>query len=126
MKFLDVVPLARCADPDTPLPPHAVVVDPYPTTNREFEGSSRYSHHLRLRARRINAFLDNVDVGEHFVHGELEAYSCECSGLALVVQGVCGVEGPRGRLLLWRMFCARRTSFGFLCRSGALESTCCS
>lgn len=33
---------------------------------------------------RINAFLDSVDVGEHFVHGDLEAYSCEfrsvCSG----------------------------------------------
>ena len=32
----------------------------------------------RRHTRRINAFLDNVDVGEHFVHGELEAYSCEC------------------------------------------------
>ena len=25
----------------------------------------------------INAFLDNVDVGEYSVHGDLEAYSCE-------------------------------------------------
>lgn len=25
---------------------------------------------------RINTFLDNVDVGEYYVHGDLEAYSC--------------------------------------------------
>lgn len=30
---------------------------------------------------RINAFLDSVDVGEHFVHGDLEAYSCKLAGL---------------------------------------------
>ena len=26
---------------------------------------------------RIDTFLDNVDVGEYYVHGDLEAYSCE-------------------------------------------------
>ena len=26
---------------------------------------------------RLNAFLDNVDMGEYQVHGDIEAYSCE-------------------------------------------------
>ncbi|KAK9817853.1 hypothetical protein WJX72_003161 [[Myrmecia] bisecta] len=30
---------------------------------------------------RINAFLDNVDVGDYIVHGDLEAYSCKLAGL---------------------------------------------
>ena len=30
---------------------------------------------------RINTFLDNVDVGEYYVHGDLEAYSCRVSFL---------------------------------------------
>ncbi|KAK9819098.1 hypothetical protein WJX74_000675 [Apatococcus lobatus] len=30
---------------------------------------------------RIHAFLDNVDVGDHWVHGDLEVYSCKLAGL---------------------------------------------
>jgi hypothetical protein len=30
-----------------------------------------------LCARRLNSFLDHVDVGEYIVEGDLEAYSCE-------------------------------------------------
>lgn len=30
---------------------------------------------------RIDTFLDNVDVGEYYVHGDLEAYSCKLAGL---------------------------------------------
>ncbi|GAX83091.1 hypothetical protein CEUSTIGMA_g10517.t1 [Chlamydomonas eustigma] len=30
---------------------------------------------------RINTFLENVDVGDYIVHGDLEAYSCKLAGL---------------------------------------------
>lgn len=30
---------------------------------------------------RITTFLDNVDVGDYYVHGDLEAYSCKLAGL---------------------------------------------
>lgn len=33
---------------------------------------------------RINTFLDNVDVGEYYVHGDLEAYSCKATVAATV------------------------------------------
>jgi hypothetical protein len=29
--------------------------------------------------RRLNSFLENVDVGDYYVHGDLEAYSCASS-----------------------------------------------
>ncbi len=30
-----------------------------------------------LSCSRITTFLDNIDVGDYYVHGDLEAYSCE-------------------------------------------------
>jgi hypothetical protein len=30
-----------------------------------------------LSSFRINTFIENVDVGDYIVHGDLEAYSCK-------------------------------------------------
>ena len=39
---------------------------------------------------RINTFLDNVDVGEYYVHGDLETYSCKTTTAAMQSWHACG------------------------------------
>lgn len=41
------------------------------------------------RCRRINSFLDSVDVGELIVQGTLEAYSCALAGACIQSQRRC-------------------------------------
>lgn len=45
---------------------------------------------------RINAFLDHVDVGDYFVYGALEAYSCKLAGLDKKLSRSLDVEVQSG------------------------------
>lgn len=53
---------------------------------------------LAAPCRRINSFLDSVDVGDLIVKGDLEAYSCEAAAALFGCTAVqlCGGVDPRG------------------------------
>ena len=113
MKYIDIATLARCGSAAAgsarreggalvpairiaPTAPHVPSAPGAPPT------------------RRINSFLDNVDVGDLIVRGDLEAYSCECPsssgwGAPWTLGRPLGLPGRRPCLRpLWPTYpCAR-------------------